>query len=121
MGVTGGQAAADTLAITQLNVTQTVLGSHGALKHLVGGLVKLACNTGQHPNLCAREHAIRHRYPQHGSVALDVPAVLQTQWLEFISPQFTFEVAFKLVAVLLRAGAHKRTIKIGVGVHGGGL
>jgi folylpolyglutamate synthase/dihydropteroate synthase len=48
-------------------------------------------------------------------------AVLQTQWLEFISPQFTFEVTFKLVAVLLRAGAHKRTIKIGVGVHGGGL
>ena len=121
MGVTGGQAAANALAIAQLNVTQTVLGSHGALKHLVGGLVKLAGNAGQHPDLCAREHAIRHRHPKHGGVALDVPAVLQTQGFEFISPQFTFEVAFKLVAVLLRAGAHKRTIKIGVRVHGGGL
>ena len=121
VGVTGGQAAANALAIAQLNVAQTVLCRHSTLKHLVGGLIKLAGNAGQHPDLSAREHPIGHCYTQHRGVALYVPPVLQTQGFEFISPQFTFEVAFKLVAVLLRAGAHKRAIKIGVWVHGMGI
>jgi hypothetical protein len=84
----------------------------------VAGLVVLAGNLGQDAHLPAGQFAIRHGHAQHRGVALDVPAVLQAQGLEFVAAQGAGLVAFQLVAELGGALAHELAVKVGVLVHG---
>src|SRR5690606_9782060 len=68
-----------------------------------------------------RHLAIGHGHTQHGRVALDVPAVLQTQRTEFLVAQLAGQVAFELVTELVRALADELLVKFGVLIHGASL
>jgi len=120
VAVTGGQAAGDGAAVAQLHRAEPVLRRHRALEHGRAGLVVNARNLCQRPHLRARQLTVGHGDAQHGSVALDVPAVLQPQWLKGFVGQGAVAVALPLVAELGRALADELAVKIGVGVHAGG-
>ena len=94
-----------------------VLGFLGLGQQGGGWFVVIAGDGGQHTQLRAIELTIRHRDPQHGRVALDIPTVLQPQGAEFIVAQRTGQIALQLVAVLRGAGAHKLLVKSRVLVH----
>ena len=77
VGIAGGQ----------VRCAQLALGLAGSLVHLRLGLVVVARDGGQHPQLGAGQLAVGHRHPQHGRVALHIPAVLQAQRFEIIVTQ----------------------------------
>ena len=80
-------------------------------------LVVVAGDGGQHPQLGAVQLAIRHGHPQHRCEALDVPAVLQPQWAEFIFRQRAALPALQLVAVLGGAQFDELCVEFCVLVH----
>ena len=80
-------------------------------------LVVLAGNACQHTQLAAGDFAVRHGNTQHGRVALDIPAVLQAQRLEFGVGKLARAVTLQLVAVLGRALFDELLIERGVLVH----
>ena len=81
------------------------------------GLVVVARNLGQDTDLVCRDLAIRHSHPQHGGVALNIPAVLQAQGSELVIAERARKVALELVAVLCGARAHELTVEVVVLVH----
>ena len=116
--LTGGEVA---ITHRQVRRAQFGLGFAGVLVDGCAGLVVLAGNLRQYPQLPAGQFAVRHGHTQHGRVALDVPAVLQSQRTKFVVAEFTLQVAFQLVAMLGRTLTNELTVKICVLVHVSGI
>ncbi len=76
-----------------------------------------AGDVGQLTQLATGQRAIRHGHPQHGRVALHIPAVLQAQRAELVVGQRAGDIALQLVAELRGAGADELAVEVGVGVH----
>ena len=62
--------------------------------------VVLARDVGEHAHLFRRQHAVGHGDAQHGRLALNVEAVLQTQRTKFVFRQLAREETARLVAIL---------------------
>ena len=99
------------------NVTNLVLRGLRLSQQFGRGRVIVAGDGGQHAQLRAVEFTVRHGHTQHGRVALDVPAVLQTQRAKLVVAQGAGQIAGELVAVLRRARLDKLSVKFGVLVH----
>ena len=82
------------------------------------GLIVVTGDGGEHPQLRARQLAVRHSHAQHGCVALHVPAVLQAQRAKLVFGQLPGLPARELVTVLVGSGLDELAIKICVLVHG---
>jgi hypothetical protein len=91
----------------------------GGVQHWLAGLVIFAGNLGKYPELAGGQLAVGHGDPQHGRVALHIPAVLQAQRAKFGITEFAVQVARELVTVLGGALADELAVKGGVLVHGG--
>jgi len=72
----------------------------------------------QRAQLLAADFAIGHGNARHGGVALDVPAVLQSQRQELLVGQLPALPALELVAELLGAQLDELLVEVGVLVHG---
>ena len=81
-------------------------------------MVKVARNRCQHTQLRTGQFAVWHCYTQHGRKALNVPTVLQTQWLELDFRQMAVLPARELIAKLLGPQLDKLGVKFSVLVHG---
>ena len=110
MAVIGGELGRGAIA-------DLVLGVLCARQELGRRRVKVLGNVCQHPQLGAVEFAVGHGHPQHGGVALHIPAVLQAQGAEFVVAQAAGLVAGELVAVLRGARVNKLAVEFGVLVH----
>ena len=102
----------------QMRGAQFGLGQAGRLVDLRLGLVVDAGDRGERAQLVAGNLAIRNRHPQHGRVALQIPAVLQPQRLEVVVAEPSSQVALQLVSVLGSPAAHELPIEVCVLVHG---
>ncbi|MPN04519.1 hypothetical protein SDC9_151760 [bioreactor metagenome] len=76
-----------------------------------------ACDVGEHAHLLGAQVAVGHGDAQHRRMALDVEAVLQAQWAEFVLAQFAGEIAARLVAELGDPFIHDPLIVFVVLVH----
>ena len=99
------------------NATNRVLLGLRRLKQGFIRTVKFTGNPGQDTQLGAVEFAIRHSHAQHGRIALQIPAVLQTQRAKFFLAELAIQTAGQLVAVLGGTLLHKAAVKVGVLVH----
>ena len=116
MRVAGGQFGTDRQAAA-LHGPQHILLGLGGAQQLGLRLVVVAGNLGQHAQLGAGQLAVRHGHPQHGRVALHIPAVLKAQRAKLVFRQLPGLPARELVAVLVGAGLNEGTVKFGVLVH----
>ena len=108
------------IAITQRgcsNATDGVLFGLRFLKQGVCGAVVFAGNASQHSQLGAAQFAVRHGHPQHGRIALHIPAVLQTQGFELVFTQLTVQAAGELIAKLCGTLFDEAAVEVGVLVH----
>ena len=108
------------IAVTQrrsCNATDGVLLGLGFLKQRVAGAVVFTGNASQHPQLGAAQFTIGHGHPQHGGIALHIPAVLQAQGLELIFTELAVQTARELIAKLGSAFFDETAVEVGVLVH----
>ena len=111
------QARGHHAAAGHRHVSERVLpGLRRAEKRRVG-LVVLAGDAGQYPQLGAGQLAVRNGDAQHGREALDIPAVLQPQRAELIIPELPGKIALQLVAILGRALLDELPVEVCVLVH----
>ena len=108
------------IAVTQRgcrNAADGVLLGLCFLKQRVAGAVVFTGNAGQDPQLGAAQFTIRHSHPQHGGVALHIPAVLQAQGLELVFTELAVQTAGELIAKLCCTFFDEAAVEVGVLVH----
>ena len=108
---------ADQFAVGQRYRPQLILRSLRVGQQSWVRLIVVTRDFCQHAQLLAGQFAVRNGDAQHRRITLDIPAVLQPQWLELFFPKRAGEVTLQLVTELVRAVLNELTIESCVLIH----